>query len=92
MKEILYVPTGELVRFFDTRSGNNLILASEFISSGLFEEKFKERVEQHGKNNASPYDLIVLFFVLGNMFGPGIYDQIKAPYNLSIEEFEIIEA
>jgi hypothetical protein len=102
-KEILYIPTGEIVKMFTevkNEDGNyEVISAGEYIDSGKFEAEFGT-FDFYNKNS-NPVDLFIAFIsgeILdgGNLiFSDHVYKLLKiteeAQLKLHRSEFEIID-
>lgn len=99
MKQILYIPTGELVKFLKLKGSNEATPAGDYVSSGQFKEEFAEF--DFWDDSIDPFELIIKF-LLGEVkdgedliFGEHVYEYLNISpenvENLLRSEFEIIE-
>lgn len=103
MKEILYIPTGEIVKLFtgqkDEEGAPITVTAGKYISTGTFKEEFGKY--DFFDKNRDIHDLFLAFLV-GEIkddeeiiFGAHIYDMLKIKDEdvdkLQRAEFELIE-
>jgi hypothetical protein len=102
-KEILYIPTGEIVKMLTgvkDKDGNyEVISAGEYIDSGKFEADFGNF--NYYNKNSNPVDLFIAF-ISGEILEQGelifsdrIYNRLKitkeAQLQLHRNEFEILD-